>query len=185
MCVLLRSVYVSSMLTDLGVDPVDTKFVRNVEALMEMTVFLSMKILSIIAFTPLFVFPAVIMAIVSGTLGHVYMKAQLSVKREMSVAKAPVLGHFRAAISGISECIFLPSPYRDHDLCAASIRAYGSQESYKREAYTRIDRYSRVSITNINLSRSVRSYVIRGERSDHAPIPAGFRLVSTSPELSL
>ena len=70
---------------------------------MEITIFPLMKVFAIVVFTPLFFFPSVIIAIVSGILGHVYMKAQLSVKREMSVAKAPVLGHFGAAISGISE----------------------------------------------------------------------------------
>ena len=70
---------------------------------MEVTIFLLMKVIAVVAFTPLFLIPSVIVAIVGGVLGHVYIKAQLSVKREMSVAKAPVLGHFSAAISGISE----------------------------------------------------------------------------------
>lgn len=36
-------------------------------------------------------------------MGNVYMKAQLSVKRELSKAKAPVMAHFGAAVEGISE----------------------------------------------------------------------------------
>ena len=44
-------------------------------------------------------------------------------------------------------------PRVDHSI--ASIRAYGVQDSFKREAYTRIDRYSRVAITNVNLNRYV------------------------------
>ncbi|EJF59658.1 P-loop containing nucleoside triphosphate hydrolase protein [Dichomitus squalens LYAD-421 SS1] len=118
------------------IQTMDTRFARNVEVLIEVTVFLLMKVFAIVAFTPLFFIPSVLLAIFGGVLGHIYMKAQLSVKREMSVAKAPVVGHFGAAISGIT-----------------SIRAYGAQESLKREAYVRIDRYSRVAITNFNLNR--------------------------------
>lgn len=36
-----------------------------------------------------------------GTLGNIYIKAQLSVKRELSKAKAPVVAHFGAAVEGI------------------------------------------------------------------------------------
>ncbi len=72
---------------------------------MEITVFLLTKIFSVIIFSPIFVVPSIVIAIVGGTLGNIYMKAQLSVKRELSVAKAPVLGHFGAAVSGISESL--------------------------------------------------------------------------------
>ena len=34
--------------------------------------------------------------------GNVYIKAQLPVKRDMSNKKAPVLGHFAAAMAGLS-----------------------------------------------------------------------------------
>ena len=136
----------------------DTDFVRNVAVLMEVTIFLLMKVIAVVAFTPLFLIPSVIVAIVGGVLGHVYIKAQLSVKREMSVAKAPVLGHFSAAISGISEYQHLSNRSWNHDLCVASIRAYGAQELFKREAYRRIDRYSSAAITNVNLSRYVERY---------------------------
>jgi hypothetical protein len=37
-----------------------------------------------------------------GTVGNIYVKSQLSVKREMSKAKAPVLAHFGASVDGIS-----------------------------------------------------------------------------------
>ncbi len=41
------------------------------------------------------------MGAVMGWLGHVYMKAQLAVKRERSNARSPVIGHFGAAIAGL------------------------------------------------------------------------------------
>ncbi|KAI1790062.1 P-loop containing nucleoside triphosphate hydrolase protein [Ganoderma leucocontextum] len=120
------------------IQTVDTQFARGTEVLMEITVFLLTKILSVVILSPIFVIPSVLVALIGGTLGNIYMKAQLSVKRELSVAKAPVLGHFGAAVSGIT-----------------SIRAYGAQESFKREASTRIDKYTRVAITNVNLNRWV------------------------------
>jgi hypothetical protein len=44
-----------------------------------------------------------LLAIVGGACGQLYIKAQLAVKRHMSVAHAPVLGHFGAAITGMGE----------------------------------------------------------------------------------
>ena len=61
------------------------------------------KIGAVIFFTPYFMLPAVFIAGFGGFLGQVYIKAQLSVKREMSTAKAPVLGVFGGAIAGLSE----------------------------------------------------------------------------------
>ena len=82
----------------------DTRFARTSEFLMEITVFLLAKIFSVVIFSPIFVIPSALVAVIGGTLGNIYMKAQLSVKRELSVAKAPVLGHFGAATSGIGKC---------------------------------------------------------------------------------
>ena len=53
--------------------------------------------------SPVFLIPGALVALIGGWLGQIYMKAQLSVKREMSKASAPVLAHFGAAIRGISE----------------------------------------------------------------------------------
>lgn len=63
-----------------------------------------MKFLAVISFSPIFTIPGAIVAALGGWCGQIYMKAQLSVKREMSNARAPVLGHFGAAIAGLSEC---------------------------------------------------------------------------------
>lgn len=41
------------------------------------------------------------MIIAGVALGNIYIKAGLPLKREGSNAKAPVLGHFSAAISGL------------------------------------------------------------------------------------
>lgn len=51
-----------------------------------------LKILAVIIITPLFIGPGILVFLLGASLGQIYMKAQLSVKREMSNAKAPVLG---------------------------------------------------------------------------------------------
>ena len=100
-CVLLLCLRSLELISRCGL-LVDSGFSRLTEVLMEITIFLLTKILAIIIFSPIFVIPSVIVAAAGGILGNIYMKAQLSVKRELSVAKAPVLGHFGAAVSGIS-----------------------------------------------------------------------------------
>lgn len=70
---------------------------------MGVSVYLILKMMGVVVFTPVFLFPALVVAAGGVISGNIYMKAQLCVKREMSAAKAPVLGHFGAAINGISE----------------------------------------------------------------------------------
>ena len=61
------------------------------------------KFAAVVLMSPVFLIPGALVAIVGGWLGQIYMKAQLSVKREMSNARAPVLSHFGAAVNGISK----------------------------------------------------------------------------------
>lgn len=82
---------------------VDNRFARALEALVGVSVYLILKMMGVVVFTPVFLFPALVVAAGGVISGNIYMKAQLCVKREMSAAKAPVLGHFGAAINGISE----------------------------------------------------------------------------------
>ncbi|KAI0768310.1 P-loop containing nucleoside triphosphate hydrolase protein [Trametes elegans] len=117
------------------IQTLDNRFARTTEVLVQMTAYISMRMLSVVFFSPIFIIPSMVFAVVSGMYGRFFLKAQLSVKRELSNAKAPVLGHFGAAIAGIT-----------------SIRAYGAQEAFKKESYRRIDRYSRVSVTHQNLN---------------------------------
>ncbi|KAH7915135.1 hypothetical protein BJ138DRAFT_1170143 [Hygrophoropsis aurantiaca] len=105
---------------------IDGPFSQSLGLISELTMTMVVKLLAIVLITPPFLLPGVVAGIVAGYIGRVYMKAQLSVKREMSNAKAPVLAHFGAAIAGIT-----------------SIRAYGAQDSLRLESLTRIDRYTR------------------------------------------
>ena len=56
---------------------------------------------AVVLFTPTFLLPALGVAAFGAWLGQVYMKAQLSVKREMSTAKAPVMAILGSAIAGL------------------------------------------------------------------------------------
>ncbi|KAK0478556.1 hypothetical protein IW261DRAFT_1551827 [Armillaria novae-zelandiae] len=98
----------------------------------------ALKFVAVVIVTPLFLFPSVIVALAGAWCGQVYIKAQLSVKREMSNAKSPVLSHFGAAIAGLT-----------------SIRAYGVQEAFAQESLSRINRYTRTARTFYNLNRWV------------------------------
>ncbi|KAJ6612668.1 multidrug resistance-associated ABC transporter [Mycena sp. CBHHK59/15] len=88
---------------------------------------------AVVLLTPLFFVPGFFAAIIGGFLGQAFLKAQLSVKRESSNAKAPY-----SAISGLT-----------------SIRAYGAQTPFIEESLRRINKYSRAARTLSNLDRWV------------------------------
>jgi hypothetical protein len=83
---------------------VDGPFAQEISWVIELTMVLGFRLLAVVSLTPSFLFPGALVGVVGGWVGRIYMKAQLSIKREMSNAKAPVLGHFSAAIAGLSEC---------------------------------------------------------------------------------
>ncbi|KZT29509.1 P-loop containing nucleoside triphosphate hydrolase protein [Neolentinus lepideus HHB14362 ss-1] len=105
---------------------VDGPIPQNLGGVIEISLAILFKFGAVVLFTPIFIIPGFVVAALGGWLGQIYIKAQLSVKREMSNARAPVLGHFGAAIAGLT-----------------SIRAYGSQEAFKQESLVRIDRYTK------------------------------------------
>ena len=114
------------------------------------------KLICVIVYTPIFVIPSIAMGIVAAWMGKLFGKAQLSVQRELSNSRAPVLGHFEASVAGLGEiiyhhCVYLPRL----TLCAmeVSIRAYGAQEVLRQESMKRIDRYSVSARTTENLNR--------------------------------
>lgn len=63
------------------------------------------KLGGIVMLTPIFLLPSLLVTAIGAWYGNVYTKGQLSVKREMSNARAPVLANFGAAISGLSKSI--------------------------------------------------------------------------------
>ncbi|KIK54607.1 hypothetical protein GYMLUDRAFT_48525 [Collybiopsis luxurians FD-317 M1] len=91
---------------------------------------------AVILFSPIFLLPGLVILVTGMGCASVYFKAQMSVKREMSIAKAPVLGHFGSTIAGLT-----------------SIRAYGAQELSITEMQLRTDRHSRTARIFNNLQR--------------------------------
>lgn len=57
-----------------------------------MSITMVIKFSAVVVVTPVFIGPGVLVFLLGAWLGQVYMSAQLSVKREMSNAKSPVLG---------------------------------------------------------------------------------------------
>jgi hypothetical protein len=87
---------------------VDGPFAHEFQYLVEVTMTMAIKLISVVIVTPIFLIPGVVIFILGGWCGNIYMSAQLSVKREMSNMRAPVLGHFGAAINGLRMCSSSP-----------------------------------------------------------------------------
>ncbi|OCH87049.1 hypothetical protein OBBRIDRAFT_796585 [Obba rivulosa] len=120
------------------IDAIDSTLMEYVFWFMEETLDMLVRFCAVIAYSPIFSIPGAIIAGVGALCGQIYMKAQLCVKREMSNAKAPVLGHFGAATAGLT-----------------SIRAYGAQEAFRQASMRHIDRYTRAAVQFNNLNRWV------------------------------
>ena len=84
---------------------VDSAIPDYLNAVLSMGISMLAKFVAIVVFSPVFLFPGVIAFVIRAAVGQIYIKAQLSVKREMSNARSPVLSHFGAAIAGIGMCI--------------------------------------------------------------------------------
>ncbi len=50
--------------------------------------------------------PGVVLMVLGGFLGRVYLIAQIGIRREMSNAKAPVMSQISTVLGGISGCIY-------------------------------------------------------------------------------
>lgn len=90
------------------------------------------KLGGVLVVAPAFLAPAALLALSGGGIGQIYMKAQLNVKREMSNAKAPVLGHFGSTMAGIGNsfleitCIAPDKLVMPQSPCALSAQNKGS-----------------------------------------------------------
>ncbi len=136
---------------------VDSEVARELHSVVEGAIFMLLKVGTVVFMLPIFIVPATVVAVLGVLISQVYMRAQLSVKREMSNAKAPVLGHFGSAIAGLGAClcsnVLRLCQYHDFKRFAVSIRAYGAQEAFKAESYARMDRYNRAGLTYEALNR--------------------------------
>ncbi|KAK7041873.1 hypothetical protein VNI00_008830 [Paramarasmius palmivorus] len=128
---------------------VDDNFPRQLSRFIELSAVMIFRLLSIIFVfqAPLFILPCILVTSLGVVCGMVYLKAQIPVKREMSNAKAPVLGHVNAAFADLT-----------------SIRAYSAQEAFISRSLSRIDVYARTARVFYDLQRwvGVRTDVLSG-----------------------
>jgi len=84
---------------------VDSTIPDYLNAVLVMGISMLAKFVAVVVFSPVFLLPGVAAFVIGAVVGQIYIKAQLSVKREMSNARSPVLSHFGAAIAGIGAYI--------------------------------------------------------------------------------
>lgn len=80
---------------------VDGPIIQNFDAVAAISIFTIVKLGLIVFFSPIFLLPCVAVVLVGIWCGQIYNTTILSVKREMNNARAPVLAHFGAAITGL------------------------------------------------------------------------------------
>ncbi|KAF9525551.1 multidrug resistance-associated ABC transporter [Crepidotus variabilis] len=115
---------------------IDIQLTWCLNGLVSLLVGMVVKLSGPVFYTPIFILPGIFIAVVGSYIGNIYLKAQMSVKREQSNARSPMLAHFGAAIAGL-----------------VSIRAYGSQKPLRNESLKRIDHFTKVSRMSYNLNR--------------------------------
>jgi hypothetical protein len=86
---------------------VDDSFADAFSQFVSMTCTMLIKFTAIVLFAPIFAFPGLLIALAGAKVGNIYVKAQLPVKRLMSVSRAPVLEHFGMAIGALGKSISL------------------------------------------------------------------------------
>ncbi|KZP10497.1 hypothetical protein FIBSPDRAFT_963101 [Athelia psychrophila] len=115
-----------------AVDEVVTRYFHYVCDL-SLSIIVSLAI--ILIFAPMFIPPSIVVALIGVWVGQVYIRTIMSVKREMSNARSPVLAHFGASVAGL-----------------VSIRAFGVESSVKLESMGRINKYTRTARLFHNLN---------------------------------
>lgn len=126
--------------------------------LTEVSTFMIARLIAVTLVAPATLLPSILFAVSFALCGRLYLKAQLSVKREMSNSQAPIVSHFGAAMTGLSKNILRNTLYLHFSADVSilvSIRAYGAQEPVKLESLTRIDRYTKASRTFRDINRCV------------------------------
>lgn len=127
-------------------------------ALMQLNVFLISALVTTVAMTgwPA-LFAGLIMAFLGGMLGHIYLKGQLSIRREMSNAKSPVMSQVGAVLAGLRKLSLVHGRVDISDalLSSASIRAYGAHAMFRAGLRKRQDHYARAALTFYDINRWV------------------------------
>lgn len=106
------------------------------QGLSELLVTLALKFVLLVWLVPQLAPFALLVGVLGAVFGEFFIKAQLSVKREMSNAKTPLYTSFAAASSGL-----------------VSIRAYGAQSRVARELGIKADVYTGTATTFFDINR--------------------------------
>ncbi|PWW78291.1 P-loop containing nucleoside triphosphate hydrolase protein [Tuber magnatum] len=85
---------------------------------------------------PAFLLPTILVSFIGITCGELYVRAQIGVKRIISVKESPLISHFGDTISGI-----------------VTIRAFSCQERFREENIKKIDDFTQPNEVNYNLNR--------------------------------
>lgn len=97
---------------------------------------IAMRVAVMSSLIPAFLVPTVIVSIIGLGCGTLYAKAQVGVKRIVSIKESPLMSHFGDSITGI-----------------LTIRAFSCQERFLDENIKRIDDYSQPNEAFFNLNR--------------------------------
>ncbi|KIY66891.1 P-loop containing nucleoside triphosphate hydrolase protein, partial [Cylindrobasidium torrendii FP15055 ss-10] len=117
---------------------VDEAIGSVVRRLTNITLNMLVKAAAVIALSPAFLVPSLVVAAFGVWVGNIFLSASLPVKRQHANAKAPVVAHIGTAIAGLT-----------------SIRAYGAQAAFIEQAHVLQDRYSRAYGAMLSLNRWV------------------------------
>lgn len=82
-------------------DMLPTIFIWLAQKVLTMVV----KLASVMIYAPACIIPSILMGLAASYMGKLFGKAQLSVQRELSNSRAPVLGHFEASVTGLGKTI--------------------------------------------------------------------------------
>ncbi|KAF9000095.1 P-loop containing nucleoside triphosphate hydrolase protein [Cyathus striatus] len=115
---------------------IDSTLPTYLKWLFDMIAVMLVKLGMIVFITPTFLLPGILVAIAGAWLSNFYIASQLSINREASRAKAPIIAHFVTLTTGL-----------------VSIRAYGIQPLVLEELRSRVDRQTRASLVLESLSR--------------------------------
>ncbi|GJF00392.1 ATP-binding cassette transporter [Phanerochaete sordida] len=118
------------------VQAVDGAVPQSLDIILGMTILIFARLLALVVYAPVFLVPSIVVISLGLWLGNIYIKAQLSIKRDMSNCKAPVLATFGSAIHGL-----------------VSIRAYAAQGSFRKQLLSQVNEYTRAGRTFWLLNR--------------------------------
>jgi hypothetical protein len=130
---------------------VDESFPFHLNNIFETGISMAIRLCGVCVVTPTALLPGMASALVGGFVAQYFVQAQLAVKRELSVATAPILATFSSSVSGLGTSLqsvqLRSSPIAHNHPITASIRAYGFQGLVRQELMNRTDRYTSASRT--------------------------------------